>query len=106
MGNYIRVAMVAGGGVTMADGESIASGRVDLVGRFVIDPFRQSKRGPYAGAGVSWRAERGETGRAYVVMMFGLEGNPGARFVPAIEVGLGGGTRVGVILRRSVRDHR
>jgi hypothetical protein len=106
MGNYIRVAMVGGGGVTVAKGESVASGRIDLIGRFLIDPFRQSKRGPYAGAGVSWRAERGETGRAYVVVMLGFEGNPGPRFVPAMELGLGGGTRVGLVLRRSVRDRR
>lgn len=106
LGNYIRVAVVGGGGVTMADGESVASGRVDLVARFLIDPFRQSKRGSYAGAGVSWRAERGETGRAYVVLTLGVEGNPGPRFVPAFELGLGGGARIGVILRGSVRDRR
>jgi len=106
MGNYIRVAFVGGGGVTVASGESAASARLDVVGRFLIDPFRQSKWGPYGGAGVSWRAERGETGRAYVVMMLGVEGKPGPRFVPALELGLGGGTRIGLVLRRTVPERR
>lgn len=106
LGNYIRVSLVAGGGVTTFRGESAASGRVDVVGRFLIDPFRQQKYGSYAGAGVSVRAVRGQTGRAYLVATLGVEGPPGRFVVPAVELGLGGGTRVGVVLRRSRPQHR
>lgn len=106
LGTYVRVSLVAGGGVTVMDDESVSSGRADVVARFLIDPFRESKWGPYAGAGVSVRGERGSTGRAYLVAMFGLEGPPSASFVPALEIGLGGGTRVGLILRRSLPRRR
>jgi len=106
LGNYIRVSLMAGGGVTVANSESTASGRVDIVGRFLIDPYRQQRWGPYGGAGVSVRRERDATGRAYLVAMLGIEGPPGPLFVPALEIGLGGGTRVGLILRRSLTDRR
>ena len=106
LGNYIRVSVDAGAGVTTARSQSVASGRVDVIGRFLIDPYRQIKWGPYAGAGVSVRGERGSRGRAYLVTVIGIESMPGAWVVPAVEVGLGGGTRIGVILRRSLPDRR
>jgi hypothetical protein len=106
LGNYIRVSVIAGGGVATWKGESVASARADLVGRFLIDPFQQQKWGPYAGAGVSVRGERGSTGRAYLVAMIGVEGQPGKFLVPAVELGLGGGTRIGVVLRRALRERR
>ena len=113
MGNYVRLGFVGGGGVSIGHGGGFVtgldmepSGRVDLIGRFLLDPFRQSRLGPYAGAGVSWLSASGSTDQTYVVIVLGLEGNPGPRFVPAFELGLGGGARVGLIMRRSVRDRR
>ena len=106
LGNYIRVAFVAGGGITTFRSESVASGRVDVIGRFLIDPFYQQKWGPYAGAGVSVRGARGSDARGYVVAVIGVEGRPGRFIVPAVELGLGGGTRIGVIIRRTVPNRR
>ena len=107
-GIYVRSGLVAGIGA----GRHGAEGRTDLIGRFSLDPFRQSRWAPYAGAGLSgrYRSERDGGSHAYVLVYLGLEGPlaAGARqgWVPALEVGLGGGARVGVILRRGVNSRR
>ncbi len=105
-GLYARVGAVAGVG---ADRDGV-SGRVEGVARFVLDPLRQSRRGPYlgGGAGVS-RDGRGDT-HAYLLAVIGVEGGAigGARrgWAPAVEVGLGGGARLALVLRRARPDAR
>ena len=108
MGIYIRSGLVAGIGA----GRHGADGRTDLISRFSLDPFRQSRWAPYAGAGLSgrYRTERDGGSRAYLLVFLGLEGplplGALAGWVPAVEVGLGGGARVGVILRRGIHARR
>ena len=107
-GIYLRSGLVAGIGA----GRHGAEGRTDLIARFSMDPFRQSRWAPYAGAGVSgrYRSDRDGGSRAYLLVFLGLEGPLalGVRegWVPAFELGLGGGARVGVILRRGVNSRR
>jgi hypothetical protein len=107
-GIYVRSGLVAGIGA----GRHGAEGRTDLIARFSMDPFRQSRWAPYAGAGLSgrYRTERDGGSRAYLLVFLGLEGplalGTRAGWVPAFEVGLGGGARVGVILRRGVNSRR
>jgi hypothetical protein len=107
-GIYLRTGLVAGIGA----GNGGLEGRSDLVARFSLDPFRQSDWAPYAGAGLSGRYRSAEVGgsRAYLLVFLGIEGplrnraSPG--WVPALEVGLGGGGRVGVVLRRGIPGRR
>lgn len=107
-GIYMRTGLVAGLGV----GRHGVGGRTDLIGRFSLDPFRQSRWAPYAGAGVSgrYRSERDGGSRAYLLVFLGVEGplplGERAGWVPALEVGLGGGGRVGVIMRRGINARR
>jgi hypothetical protein len=107
-GIYLRSGVVAGIGA----GRHGAEGRTDLIARFSLDPFRQSRWAPYAGAGISgrYRSERDGGSRAYLLVFLGLEGPIalGVRqgWEPAFELGLGGGARVGVILRRGVNSRR
>lgn len=107
-GIYVRSGLVAGIGA----GRHGVEGRTDLIGRFSMDPFRQSRWAPYGGAGVSgrYRSERDGGSRAYLLVFLGLEGPLalGVRegWIPAFELGLGGGARVGVILRRGVNARR
>ncbi len=107
-GIYLRSGFVAGIGA----GRHGAEGRTDLISRFSLDPFRQSRWAPYAGAGLSgrYRPKLAGGSRAYLLVFLGLEGPLplGARagWVPAFEVGLGGGARVGVILRRGINARR
>ena len=107
-GIYVRSGVVAGIGV----GAHGVEGRTDFVSRFSLDPFRQSRWAPYAGAGVSGRyRSRGDGGsNAYLLIFLGLEGplalGRTSGLVPAFELGLGGGARFSVILRRGVNARR
>jgi hypothetical protein len=107
-GLYIRSGLVAGIGA----GRHGAEGRTDFVSRFSLDPFRQFRWAPYAGAGVSgrYRSTRDGGSAAYLLIFLGLEGPlPLGRtsgIVPAVEVGLGGGARFSVVLRRGVNARR
>lgn len=107
MGYYVRVGL--DGAVGLATGAlppsgSRADARADLLVRFLLDPFRQSAYGLSVGGGVSARAEPGDHVRPRLLVAADLEGRRSAHgWVPALQVGLGGGVRVGLILRRGER---
>lgn len=107
-GLYVRNGIVGGVGV----GAHGADGRLDIVSRFSFDPFRQSRWSPYAGAGFSTRFRTDTDGgtRGFLLAYLGVEGplalGKQAGWVPALEVGFGGGTRVGLILRRGIAARR
>jgi hypothetical protein len=107
-GIYVRSGFVAGVGA----GRHGVEGRTDLISRFSLDPFRQSRWAPYGGGGISgrYRSKLDGGSRAYLLVFLGVEGPlPLGRtsgFVPAFELGLGGGARVGVILRRGINARR
>jgi hypothetical protein len=107
-GIYVRNGVVAGLGA----GPDGLEGRADLVSRFSLDPFRQSRWAPYGGAGISgrFRPDRAGGSRGYLLVLLGIEGPLAAGnrtgWVPAIELGLGGGARLGVVLRRAIADRR
>ena len=107
-GNYVRVGVLAGAGATIErEGTSRAAGRVDVLARFLLDPFRQARWGLSAGAGVSVRADPGDRARPRLFAAIDLEGRRTQRgFTPAIQLGLGGGVRGGVALRWSGRSAR
>lgn len=105
LGNYVRLDGVAGAGVERSEGASRASARGDLVGRFLLDPFRQSRWSGYAGGGLGALRTDGDW-RGYLLAVVGVEG-PGAHdLLPALELGLGRGARVGVVLRNVAPDRR
>jgi hypothetical protein len=102
-GIYVRAGMdvAAGSRIGEVATSSRLDGRVDLLGRFLLDPFRQSSWGFSAGGGVSLRAEPGDRVRPLLLVALDLEGRRSPHgFAPAVQVGLGGGVRVGVVLRR------
>lgn len=107
-GIYVRSGLVAGIGA----GRHGLEGRTDLFSRFSLDPFRQSRWAPYGGAGISgrYRSKLDGGSRAYLLVFLGVEGplalGRTSGIVPAFELGLGGGARVGVVLRRGVNDRR
>ncbi|HEX9083172.1 MAG TPA: hypothetical protein VF836_00425 [Gemmatimonadaceae bacterium] len=107
-GIYVRSGLVAGIGA----GRHGIEGRTDLITRFSLDPFRQSRWAPYGGAGVSgrYRSKLDGGSRAYLLVVLGVEGPlPFGRtsgIEPAFEAGLGGGARFAVILRRGISGRR
>jgi hypothetical protein len=106
VGYYVRVGIIGAAGVGEGAGRH-RSGRVDLIARFLLDPFRQTRYGLSLGGGVTLRADQGDRVRPALLMVADVEGRratPG--WVPAVQVGLGGGVRVGVALRRGVPGAR
>ncbi|HYU51559.1 MAG TPA: hypothetical protein VEK37_01385 [Gemmatimonadaceae bacterium] len=107
-GIYVRSGLVAGLGA----GRHGVEGRTDLISRFSLDPFRQSRWAPYGGGGISgrYRSKRDGSSRAYLLIFLGVEGplslGRTSGIVPAFELGLGGGARVGVVLRRGINARR
>lgn len=107
-GLYVRSGLVAGIGA----GRHGVEGRTDFIARFSLDPFRQSHWAPYGGAGLSgrYRPQLDGGSRGYVLIFIGVEGplplGERSGWVPALEVGLGGGARAGIILRRGVNARR
>jgi hypothetical protein len=107
-GIYVRNGLVVGLGA----GRHGLEGRTDFVTRFSFDPFRQSRWAPYGAAGLSGRYRPTADGgsKAYLLILLGIEGplplGKAVGWVPALEVGLGGGARVGFILRRAITGRR
>ena len=98
LGTYVRTGIVGGAGIVKGD----ATVHADLVGLFHTDPFRESKWAPYGGGGISLRHDSDDRkSNVYLLALLGMEGPPRRGFAPAFELGLGGGVRAGVILRRA-----
>jgi hypothetical protein len=114
LGYYVRLGLEGAVGVATRDRKALVGSsdappgpldaRADLLVRFLLDPFRQSRYGLSVGGGLSARAEPGDHVRPRLLVAVDLEGRRSSHgVVPALQVGLGGGARVGVILRRGAR---
>lgn len=102
MGYYVRSGIVAGVGGSR-DG---LSGRVDGFARFHFDPFRESRWAPYGGGGISGRFERGDRARAFLLLLLGFDGPIHGGMTSSVELGLGGGARISVVVRQARRERR
>lgn len=110
VGRAVRLGVVAAVGVADGDGaegaaSDAASGaapgwRAEAVAHFVVRTGPTGRARLYAGAGAGFLDARAGAGRAVAHVLVGLEGD-GAGWAPAVELGLGGGVRLGVALRRA-----
>ena len=112
-GYYTRIGIGAALGVAVGSDARAGlprhglDGRVDVLARFLLDPFRQTAYGLSLGGGASLRAEHGDRVRPVLLVALDVEGRRSTKgVVPAVQVGLGGGVRVGVILRRAAAAGR
>ena len=103
---YVRLGIVAAMGQAWSGDDATIAGRVDGLVRFVLDPLRESRWAPYAAGGIGAIYDGSEKWRGVLVGALGVEGPATGRVVPAIEVGFGGGVRVGVAFRRAMRGRR
>lgn len=80
-------------------GDLAATQRLDVTARFLFDPFAEGRRALYAGAGLG--AQRSASGEVEGILLgiVGVEGRSDGRIVPSVELTLGGGVRLGVVLR-------
>ncbi|HEX2781814.1 MAG TPA: hypothetical protein VHM30_20070 [Gemmatimonadaceae bacterium] len=106
LGIYGRLALSGGGGVARAAGATRTAARADAIARFELDPLNQRPHSVYLGGGVTWLATEGERGRAYLALVGALELKTRAGWVPSVELGIGGGARVGVAFRRAMQSWR
>jgi hypothetical protein len=106
-GFYARIGVVVAGGADIERGFAVTAGRVDVLARFLLDPFRQARWGLSVGGGVSLRAREGDRVRPYLLTLVDLEGpRIRAGWAPALQVGLGGGVRIGLGIRRGAERFR
>lgn len=108
-GTYARVTLLAASGVAVQQSASVLASRVDLHVRYMLDPFGESRWGAYGLGGLSLMHVRSEHGGGdltpRLVLGIGVEGRPRA-VTRAVEVGLGGGTRVALALRKGLPGRR
>lgn len=109
-GLHVRVGVTAAAGVAWSDPAGTrrtaarragTAGEVAAVGRFLLDPLRQAPRGVYAGGGAGARVGGDDVPRYFLLAVVGVEGRPRGPMVPAAELGVGGGVRLAVVLRRA-----
>ena len=94
--NYFSIGAAVGAGISSTG----FSGRVDGFGKFSLDPYHQSEWEPYIGGGVTVRGDGGGPGtRTYLLGFIGANGPSTGRIAPGVELGFGGGVRLGVTLR-------
>ncbi|HEY0994986.1 MAG TPA: hypothetical protein VGD77_03245 [Gemmatimonadaceae bacterium] len=103
VGYYARVGLVGAAGARLS-GDAGASARVDAIARFLFDPFFEKRWGLSAGGGVSVRYDEGAGWRPFLAVVVDLEPPGRGPVIPAVQVGVGGGVRVGIALRK--RDGR
>jgi hypothetical protein len=104
LGYYVRLGITGAAGMTWRDGATPTSGRVDVIARYLLDPFREVPRALSLGGGISVPYVEGDQRvRPYLTLVADLEGPRmhNGPFSPALQVGVGGGSRIAVVLRAS-----
>ena len=106
VGEYLRVSLTAAGGTTLSHDAGGFSGRLEGVAHFLLDPDLLHRWGPYLGGGLGARFDEGRGWQGALLLLVGLERRhtpTGA--VPFVEVGYGGGARLGLGIRAMIRRH-
>jgi hypothetical protein len=107
VGYYARIGIIGAAGADVVSEGLEASGRLDVVGRFLFDPFRQNRWGLSAGAGVSLRLHAHDRVRPYLLTVIDLEGPQSSGGIsPALQLGLGDGIRLGGAMRWGAKSSR
>lgn len=97
LGTYVRSGLAAGFDVRS---ETRKAWRGDFITRFTFDPFRQQRWALSLGGGLSFRRQ------TYLAAIMDLEGPEIHGFMPALQAGVSGGVRAGLILRRAIAGRR
>lgn len=83
-----------------AGGEGLST-RLDLFGRFSLDPHRTGAWEPYVGGGLTTRYDSDGPGmRSYLLAFLGVNGPKAGKYATGFEIGAGGGVRLGVTFRK------
>ncbi len=107
--SYVRVGIDLAGGLAASGGGAVSTARADFITRYLFDPFKEISWGPYAGGGFSAQWDRradSNNWRGDLLVVIGVEGPAHSGWRTSIELGLGGGARLGVVLRRARSNGR
>ena len=96
---YLR-AGVSGAREVWGRGNGSSLWRSEGMVRFTMDPLAEQRWGAALGAGLGYR------GRAYLLAFAELEGPKASGMRPALQLALGGGVRLGILLRRAADGRR
>lgn len=117
-GVYVRTALTAAGGYVWRDQRWMRESRYEGTGRFLLDPFRQSRFGLSVGGGAGLTNSEGLFGdpnsmgvrpqrwRPYLAAFLDLELRKSAGLTPALQVGFGSGFRAGIVVRSATNRWR
>lgn len=106
-GTYTRISVGASVGAEMRSSTTQAAGRAEVIARFLLDPLREMPWGLSLGGGLAVPYARDTRGvHPLMTAVVDVEGRRGNRFTPALQVGIGGGARVALVLRTSPRAWR
>ena len=97
-GNYARLSAI--GAHTLGFDNRGRTLRGDLIARVTLDPFRRRRVGLSFGGGIT------VMDRTWLVALLDLEGPKWKRVIPALQLGVGGGYRAGLVLRAARGDRR
>jgi hypothetical protein len=105
LGTYVRFGLVGAAGPAFHDGTARASGRIDAIGRFTLDPLRETPFALSLGGGVTMPFNY-TVNRPLLVAVIDIEGRRRRTVTPFVQLGLGGGARIGAGLRTSPLNWR
>jgi hypothetical protein len=105
-GTYVRFALLGGYGAAWDDGESGHSVRVELQGRFHMDPFRNARFGLYGLGGMATSHDPFAEWQSRLVAGAGVELPAHGRATWAIEAAFAGGFRLSLVTRRLTLGRR
>ena len=90
-GGQGRFAFTAAAG----DYEHALGVRLQATAQFLLRPGERGAVGPYGGLGLAFVGAAGVRGMSYLTALAGVESGPGAAVGWYLELGLGGGVRLG-----------
>jgi len=99
-GTYVRVAFLGGYGRAWNDDQEGASYRMEVQGRFHLDPLRTTRFGLYGIGGIVTSHDPFADWQSRLVLGAGVELPAYARATLAVEAALAGGLRLSVATRR------
>lgn len=99
-GYYVRAGAAVGYAVPLETRPAHDQWSADLIARVTLDPFREQRWALSVGGGLSFRR------RTFLTAIVDLEGPEKGGVLPALQIGLSGGFRAAVILRRAVPGRR
>ena len=103
---YSRLGGVLGVGAVIDGPVTRATARLEVHGRFSADPLQELRYAPYVVAGGMLACADARRCRPLIVIRVGVEGPARSGFIPGVELGLGDGVHLAVVIRHSKPGRR